>query len=379
VVLPLGERSGRASGDMPDARLLPPGEFVDLLPRWGQRCLVPAEGLRLRWHGSAVYPASRARARIHRQVLRLWVAAGLARLSHTFVKQPGRDWPLGDLLRRELPSLHTASARAGIGPAPKTTLRLMDRHGRALAYGKHAHSSHARTLLANEARLLSDLPPGLTPRLIWFGEFSDGDLLVQTVVPGSLYRPSLEMDDAQLNVLRRLERQDEQFEAEQHPFVRRLSTVIGPWRAVLERSVEQLRGSWARVWMHGDFSFFNMHRWQDGCFPFDWECGSADGFPHIDAAHWYALVARMIHHRAPVEARRAIVTLLARHLPPQRMRAAPAIASLFALHHLVTWYPDGPTDAYGEWLAALALAEPQSTKPQPAAAIHLNLWDSSSY
>src|SRR5207248_10608277 len=122
--------------------------------------------------------------------LRAWIALGGARLTHPILPKCGgrRDWQLGELLRDDLPTLSTAAVVAGTRIGGNATAQLMDTAGCTLAYAKLAVTPMGCALLANEARVLQELPAGLGPRLTRLTDFAGGTLLVQTPLPGRPYR-----------------------------------------------------------------------------------------------------------------------------------------------------------------------------------------------
>jgi hypothetical protein len=344
------ERSGDISAHV--APLLPPGQYLVLKTKDGRRCYVPTRGRAVRLTASALFPAFRSSARAYRMLLRGWVAAGGALLTHSIAHQVCERWPLRDLLCAQLPELATVAALIGGGPEPKVTVQLMDRQGRVLAHAKYATTPQARAMLANEARLLSALPSGIAPRLISFLPFQDGDLLVQSTVPGKPYPPRRRLDTAQLRILNRLVQPGTSYRAADHPFIRRLADRADHLAPLVGGIVHRLGSrEWPVVWLHGDFTFFNMHRSTDQCLPFDWEGGSSEGFPYLDAAHWTMLVLRTIDRRPPAEARPIVVAEIGALLPGEPESVGDAIADLCALYTLVTWYQGRVVDDYSSWVA----------------------------
>lgn len=332
--------------------LLPPGESIDLPTRDGRHVFVPAASLATRYQGSALYPAFRPTARAYRAALRAWTTVGWARLTHAVVRSPGEDWQLGDLLAADVPGLATAAIRTGTAPAPKVSIQLMDQHGRVLAFAKYATMPRARALLANEARMLQVLPEGTAPRLIRYTPFVDGDLLVQSTIPGRSYPATPVLDEAQLALLARLTHDGPRYRAADHPFVVALGQSAHVQRDALEQAIDRLGTSeWPTVWMHGDFAFFNVNSWRATCLPFDWECGTEEGFPYVDAAHWSTLVYRTILRRPAAESKAMVAGLLGTYLPTHLRSHAAAIATLCGLRIRAVWAPrEDRDDAANRWI-----------------------------
>ena len=342
-------------------RLFPAGEeMLELgsrgLPRWfdgGEpRWFVPAGGWRVRRGGSSIYPAFRRRARAYRAALRAWISLGGARFTHhTSVSGKG-EWPLAELLLPDMPALSTAAVSIGIpGPGQKITLRLMDDRGRVLGFAKYADRPYPRSLLANEAWLLERLPPNVGPQLVRFSPFLEGDLLVQTPLPGRPRTPKPRLDGPQIDFFERLVQPTQTYTVYEHPFVRDLYSRAGERKDMFEAVVEGFAESeWPLSWLHGDMAPWNLH-WRRGvCLAFDWEHGSQRGFPYLDAAATLIQVASIIQRAEPPQAKREVSEGIKPCLPARYEGLAPAIASLSALNMLVSWYPPRPPDDYEVWL-----------------------------
>lgn len=336
------------------ARSLCPGgqEFLELSVRGVPRYFVPANNWRVRGSGSGIYLAFRRSARAYRAALRAWITVGGARLTHRTRWCRGDEWPLGETLLPDLPTLSTAAILVGIpGPAQKITVQLMDGRGKVLGFAKYAASPYTRELIANEARMLQKLPESLAPRLVRFAPFLEGDLLVQTALPGKPRVPHMRLDTAQARFFGDLTDPERVYEAPEHPFVRRLYSRAGDRRRMLEAVVEDLKDSeWRLAWLHGDMAPWNMHWWHGDCLAFDWEHGKEEGFAYLDAAATLIQVASKIRRLGPQQAKRAVSERLEPHLPVRYGGYAPAIAALSALNMLVSWYPPRKPDAYEGWL-----------------------------
>lgn len=333
-------------------------------PRWisrgAPRYFVPTRNWRVRCGGSEIYPAFRWKARAYRAVLRAWITVGGACFTHDVGDGREGGWPLGDLLSSDMPTLSTAAVSVGIpGPGQKITMRLMGERGRVLGFAKYADKPYTRTLLANEARMLEKLPEGVGPRLVRFTPFMEGELLVQTVLPGRPRPPRPRLDPAQMDFFERLARPGKTYAAPEHPFVESLYEQAGERKGSIPPTVEALGGEWPMAWMHGDMAPWNMHSWRGTCFAFDWEHGREAGFPYLDAAATLIQVASIIRREDPRRAKRSVSGELEASLPAPCDKFAPSIAALSALNMLVSWYPPRPPDDYEEWLNAFIEAPPR--------------------
>jgi hypothetical protein len=260
-----------------------------------------------------------------------------------------------------MPMLSTAALYMGNpGPDRKITVQLMDDDGNILGYAKYADTDRSRSLIANEARMLETIPEDVGPRLVRFGPFLQGELLIQTRLPGRTRMPrSARLYNAHRRFLERLIQPMRTYPISEHPFVKSLYARAGARRDVLEQVVSALGNSeWPVAFMHGDLSPANMHWWRGRYLAFDWEYGSQEGLAYLEAPHPLIEFASLIRGSDPHRAKRAISNSLStRLLPPQYTRFAPTVASLAALHMLISWYPPREPDAYERWLTAFVKAD----------------------
>lgn len=346
--------------------LCPPEDVLELTvrgtPRWfargPYRYFVPLGSWRVRRSGSRIYPALRWKARAYRALLRSWITVGGAHLTHT--TGPGRvdGWPLGELLLPDMPTLSTAAVSVGIpGPGQKITVQLMDGRGHVLGFAKYADKPYTRELMVNEARMLSVIPEGVGPRLVRLMPFLEGDLLVQTALPGRTQTPHLRLDAAQMRFFERLVQPGKPYAADEHPFLQSLRSQAGGPQDAIEEIVEALGDvRWPVAWSHGDMAPWNMYLWRNECLAFDWEHGREVGFAYLDAAATLIQVASIIQRAAPRQAKRRVSEELGARLPARYADFAPALASLSAANMLVSWYPPRQPDAYQQWLGAFVSA-----------------------
>jgi hypothetical protein len=351
--------------------LCPPGGVLELTvrgtPRWfargPRRYFIPQESWRVRRSGSRIFPALRWKARAYRALLRSWITVGGGRLTHA--TGPGRagGWPLGELLLPDMPTLSTAAVSIGIpGPGQKITVQLMDGRGRVLGFAKYADKPYTRELMVNEARMLSVIPKGVGPSLVCLTPFMEGDLLVQTALPGRTRAPRLRLDAAQMRFFERLVQPGKPYAADEHPFVQSLRPQSGGYRAgALRDTIEEIVETmgdvrWPVVWSHGDMAPWNMYVWRNECVAFDWEHGREVGFAYLDAAATLIQVATIIQRATPQRAKRDVSRELGLRLPERYAGFAPALASLSAVNMLVSWYPPRRPDANQRWLEAFVSA-----------------------
>lgn len=351
--------------DVPPAceALLPPGDFFQISAPAGQRArrwLLPIGNRRAGWSGLRLYTPTSWRGRIYRGANRLLAYGGAAGLAHPVVTLNGGDWPLADLVGPLVPGLTTAAAY--VRPdAQKVVIQLMDATGQVLGYAKYAEAPEPRALIRREAALLEGLPPGLGPRPILATPFLNGELTVQTALPG---RPRSLRTRRTLaahgRLLTRLVRPVEPVPPSSHPFLKDLLERAGEHRPRLERIVSELDGrKWPVAYMHGDLSPWNTLFWRDDFRALDWENGLEAGMAYVEAPHGLIIVAGTIRHVEPLRARRAIRNVLTRHVLPRSYRDhARHIATLAALNMLLRWYPaPADVDGFGAWLAEFVAAD----------------------
>jgi len=287
-----------------------------------------------------------------------WITLKGSRFTHRVIPRHAGDWPLGDLLLSDLPTLSTATVYVGIpGPIQKITVQLMDDRGGVLGFVKYADKPSTRALVANEAHMLEVLPENVGPHLIRMVPFLRGELSVQTPLPGRARPPSPRLDTALIRFVERLIRPGEAYVASEHPFTESLYVRSSERRGLLEEIIADLGDSeWPAAWMHGDLSPWNLHWWRGDCLAFDWEHGREVGLAYLDAAHTLIQFAGLVQQTDPRQAKRTISNRLRACLPTRYSRFAPALAALSALNMLVSWYPPRDPDAYERWLNDFARA-----------------------
>ena len=338
--------------DTAKALCSPGRDLLEVLTPGGSRIFIPLDNQLIRYSTLRLYPAFRWKRRAYRAALWTWIVLGGVRFTHRVIRNRTGDWPLGNLLRTDLPTLSTAAAYVGIpGPGQKITVQLMDDRGSLLGFAKYADRPHTRALIANEAHMLEVIPENVGPSLIRFVPFLQGELSVQTPLPGRTRAQGLRLEAAQMRLLERLIRPDEVHVVSKHPFIESLYARAGGHRSLLEGIVGDLKDSeWPTAWMHGDLSPWNLHWWRGDCLAFDWEYGSEAGLAYLEAPHTLIQLAGLIQQIDPRQAKRIISKSVRDSLPAQYGKFAPAITALSALNMLVSWFTGREPDAYAHWL-----------------------------
>jgi hypothetical protein len=350
--------------------LCPPGsDFLEVATLGEARVLIPMANHRVRHSSLKLYPVFHWKERAYRAALRNWMALKGARFTYRVIPNrmalkgarftyrviPNRSgtWPLGNLLRSDLPTLSTAAVYAGIpGPAQKITVQLMDDRGVVLGFAKYADKPYTRALIANEAHMLEVIPMRVGPSLVRFVPFLQGELSVQTPLPGRIRAPSLRLDAARMRFLKRLIRPEEIYLASKHPFIESLYAQVGERRSMLEGIVGDLKDSeWPVAWMHGDLSPWNILWWRGDCLAFDWEHGRETGLAYLDAPQTLIQFSGLVQKTEPRHAKRIVSERLRTHLPAQYSKFTSALTALSALNMLVSWFPPWrEPDPYERWL-----------------------------
>lgn len=346
--------------------LCPPGQdIVEIYARGNRRWLIPIGNSQVRRGSLRLYTPIRWTGWAYWTVMYSWVVLGKGRFMQRLSRDPTGNWPLGDLLLPDMPTLSTAAVYVG-GPGPnqKIIFQLMDNQGSILGYAKYADKPHTRSLIANEARILEMIPERVGPRLVRLTPFLEGDLIVQTPVQGRIRVPrSQQLYEGQMRFLERLVKPGELYPIFQHPFVENLYAQAGERKSMFESIVASLGDSeWPVAYMHGDLSPWNMRWWHGDYSALDWEHGRLIGLGYLETPHPLIQFAGLTRKSDPRRAKRLISNLLRTRLLSDRYKAfAPEIASLSALNMLITWYPPSRLSTYGpdpyeSWLTTFVKA-----------------------
>ena len=226
-----------------------------------------------------------------------------------------------------LPGVTSAALLVGTpGPAQKLTVQLR-RGGQVVGYLKYAEKLAARDRLAREHQVLSVLPLGVGPEVLKFGAFGEGTALVTAAVPGKALPARLPASADVEGLLSRLAR-PEQRAIDAFPCVQEMRAyapeLVEPW-------VQALGGSpWPLVYHHGDCTPWNLLRDADGELrAIDWEYGTAEGLPYLDAVYFTLQVASLIY-RWPASRAKASALETLGALPPAQAEAFVNLTALYA-------------------------------------------------
>lgn len=286
----------------------PPETRVLALPNWRRpRLFMLARNRSQRWEDSALYPASRARAKAYRSWLKLKATVGLTR---TRMTSGGNQWPLQEFTMGTLPTFAFATVLVGTpGPAQGLTVQLRDEEDRVLGYLKYVKKTAARKRLHQERSMLLNIPEGIGPELMKFGPLEGGEAILKSPLAGEPTPVTLPPPNGLFELLRSMVVVPP-LTLEEHPWVERMQDHGAPvaWFEILAGR------EWPVVIQHGDFVPWNLLIRPDGAFQaVDWEYGIMEGFPHLDLAHYLLQTSALIHRRSPAEALRYTVEYLSYH------------------------------------------------------------------
>jgi hypothetical protein len=247
---------------------------------------------------------------LYRFSLRITAAAGLRRP----LEVRSRTWLLGGFVRDELPEAASAVVLVGTaGPAQKITVQVRDGGREVLGYLKYAEKEAARRRLAQEREMLANLPAGMAPKPLKFGELGDGEALLVTAMEGralpTVLPPPEDLADLSAVLLH-----DTRVPLEVHPWVLSVRDHTGvrldPWLEVLADR------DWPIAVQHGDFAPWNLLRRPDGTLgAIDWEYGTREGFPYLDLAYYVLQTLALIYRQPPLKAAEYATGYLTRQPP----------------------------------------------------------------
>jgi hypothetical protein len=283
--------------------VFPPGTSLLALPSWREpRLLLPKSGgPARRWRNSAFYPATRPMAKVYRLALRGRAAIGWGQAR----RAGGSPWTLREFVADCLPAadsivLQIRAPKHAPSQIQKYTIELRDRAGTIIGYLKYAVDILPSRRLEQEHEMLTRLPAGLGPIPLRFGKMGNGTALLVTPLRGrSVFTrlpPAADVVEfaKSLEVSRSLALAD-------HPYVRAMQERVG---TLLDAIFEELSGrTWPLAFQHGDLVPWNIRARQDGkgLSAFDWEHGTAMGFPHLDLAYFILQLAALIYRWPPVK------------------------------------------------------------------------------
>ncbi len=315
--------------------LFPPGARVIALPSWrSPRVFIQAQSVGQRWAGSRLFPAFRWRARMAKQVLRLFVAAGLVGKSRTAM---GDKWLVRDFLGEKLPTLTGVNVIKGTpGPAEKTVVQLVGSDGSVIGYLKFAEKPAGLARVKHEEQMLTNLPNSVGPDLIASGEFGSGYALVVSPITGSQVTPTIPPPDALQRFVRKLDRGSSS-PIDTHPYV-----LANPRIGDVDNLVEMLRGrDWPVVLRHGDLSWNLMQPNDADPSAIDWEYGLEECLPCFDVATYVLQTSFLIYKWTPEKALAAAVRAVIDSGPEMSETEATALVKLAAYQNYLDFSSDG--------------------------------------
>ena len=323
------------------ASFFPPGTKLAAVPSWDAPRLVSTGAtMRDRWNNSALYPGYKLRGRLYRIAMRAASASGLGSRTPD-VLDSGQSF--SDFLEKRLPNTSVASVLVGTaGPAQKTTVELKFGDGRLAGYAKYGEKPSAKIRVRSEFDVLSALPDTVGPRVLGFGAWRDGFVLITSPIEGRRVGTSLPPDAAIVSYLRKLETGPEVALFE-HPFV---SDLLDQ-RPDAEQYLGPLSTRrWAVTIQHGDFAPWNARRADAAIHAFDWEYGRIDGFPGLDMAFYWLQTLALIRRSSPQEAFRTAVAGLSDYFDGLDRSALESIVRLAVVDAYLKAEADGHPESY---------------------------------
>ena len=315
------------------------GTRVTAVPRRDDpRLVVAGAGVGERWRNSSLFPGHSRRGRLYRAAMRSLTATGL--LQRRVGCEIGQ-LSLVRFLNGELPGATAASVLVGTaGPTQMITVELRNPDGRIAGYGKYAELPKAITRLLVEADTLRQLPPGIAPLVLRFGDWENGKLLLTTPVVGRKVGPTLPPAPAVEEYLDQLPRGGS-YAIREHPMIRRLVEHTPRCAAWLD----PLEGSWPTVVQHGDFAPWNLRHAEHGVVAFDWEYANTEGFPGFDLAYYWMQTQSLVESRRSERALEAAAGAVSSYLR-ESPAAGRAVVKLAMLDAFLVGREDGHPDDF---------------------------------
>jgi hypothetical protein len=286
----------------------PPGTRVLALPNWRRpRLFLSTRRFTQRWEDSALYPASRMSARLHRLLLRVKATAEMAEVRTI----DSSDWPLREFVSDLLPQLDSATILVGASNAiQKVTVQLRDDKNKVLGYLKYVEQDVARSRLRHEHYVLRSLPKGIGPEVLKCGRLGDGEALLISPLQGNKLPETLAPSEGTSDFLMSLVTSSP-VAVETHPWV--LRTLERETKSAdLQDWFEALAGRyWPITVQHGDFAPWNLVQKPGGeVRAYDWEYGTLEGFPYLDLVYYMLQTAALIYRWDPAKAARYAIRYL---------------------------------------------------------------------
>lgn len=319
--------------EIPAMGVFPPEQKIVALPGWrNPRVVVP-----YRHHADRVLPYFPLPAFTSKAELRRVAFAGQVALGLVQPRYARGPWLLKDLLLQA--GIHLDS-KLGLGlivgtpgPYQKVTIAVSTRNG-PLAFAKIAYAALARGRIQREAALLSGLPEGLAPSVLWYGSYREtSQALVLSPARGRHWRWGLSRFGALAGYHSRLMTGDSIGLEDCSEF----STAVTQLGEQAEALFDPLRSrKWPMVIRHGDFAPWNIIVDQTGNVrAIDWEYGHDGGFPYVDLAHFILQFELLIAKARPSRSLEIGSSILTKHtaLGAAEARSVLRLAAIEAYSH----------------------------------------------
>lgn len=187
----------------------------------------------------------------------------------------------------------------------KTTVQVMSRESRPIAYAKIAYTQQAQKLLMQEARILRRLAgmclsKGHVPRLLYAGQFHKNELIVQSASPEETRSGPRQLDIRHIEFLAEIFNQtsvpkpfseSEYWSRLKNDVDSLRDRVSGDWHRRLKDGLDICGSVLANKVMslglcHRDFAPWNTYLERGRLYVFDWEYATEQGIPFWDIFHF---------------------------------------------------------------------------------------------
>ncbi len=251
--------------------------------------------VRYAWSAARWYPAQRFLARAVCTAARLAALLRRGVMRERLCAEDMPEWA------RELAPLRPAAVLVGTpGPAQKLTVRFDTPEGQPALFAKIAYKPAARRRLENEVEVLRALPRGFAPVPVAHHRFDDHDVLIIEAVEGRALRDTRRDGEKARRYLEALAATSARPAEGVHPWLVRAWHELPELRPHVERLAAR---KWPVVPVHGDFAPWNLLAGRERVVAIDWEYGTVDGLPGIDAAAWRLKPDSLIQGKSPRRAR----------------------------------------------------------------------------
>ncbi len=197
----------------------------------------------------------------------------------------------------------------------KTTVQVMSRESRPIAYAKIAYTQQAQKLLIQEARILRRLAgmclsKAHVPRLLYAGQFHENEVIVQSAPPWDIRSGPGQMDIRHIEFLAEIFSQTSVpkpfLESEYWSCLKKdvdslRDRVSGDWQRRLKDGLDICGSILANRTMplglcHRDFTPWNTYLNHGHLYVFDWEYATEQGIPFWDIFHFGSYPRIIVSH-----------------------------------------------------------------------------------